>query len=84
MKRREAIQEACSIVSLAYQAVGDYRYPSDGFCARCQKSHDGGNGFQNEGKALDFVRLAVVREILRRGLRIPSGFDPRTGKELEQ
>lgn len=83
MTRQEAIQAACEIVALAYRVKGDYSRPSDGFCDKC-RSLLGSLSYQNDGGALDYVRQAVLNQLMRDGYtaeRIQSqGFDPQTGK----
>lgn len=79
MTRQEAITEACSIVALAYHSIGDYDYPSDGFCDKCSKLNLG--TYQNKGDALEYVRKAVVEKLKRDGYVIATGFDSETGKE---
>lgn len=87
MTRDEAIQEACSIVALAYRGVGDYSRASDWFCARCNHDQNPDNAFglswsyQNQGQALAFVRAAVVEKLTREGYSIPEGFGP-DGREV--
>ncbi len=81
MTIEEAIREACRIVALAYKSIGDYRHASDGFCDLCPNSGDP-ESFRNEGKAIEYVRLAVVARLKADGYGIAEGFDPETGKEL--
>lgn len=85
MTREEATREACRIVSLAYHSIGDYSRASDGFCAEC-KAHWGafGDGYHNDGGAIDYVRAAVVDALRRDGYAIADGFDPVTGRELSK
>jgi len=83
MTREEAIKDACSIVALAYRSIGDYSHASDGFCQTCQDQHGPGWGpYQNQGRVLEYVRLAVLTALKRDGITIHRGFDPATGKEL--
>lgn len=84
MTRAEAIKEACSIVALAYRSIGDYSHASDGFCDKCQADRSPAWTFQNQGFALEYVRLAVLTALKRDGITIHKGFDPHTGKELTQ
>jgi hypothetical protein len=81
MNKTEAIELVCSIVSLAYHSVGDYTEPSDGFCTRCESMGCGTLNYQNGGKAIDYVRAAVVRALKEDGYTIAKGFDADTGKE---
>ena len=83
MTRQQATREACAIVALAYNSIGDYRHASDGFCDLCpngegQREED----YRNEGHVLDYVRDAVVEKLRRDGHSIAEGFDQRTGREL--
>lgn len=85
MTREEAIREACSIVSLAFRSIGDFEFASDGFCRDCEVSWmTFGDGYHNAGKALDYVRAAVLDALKRDGYEIADGFDPDTGREIEE
>ena len=79
MNQPEAIREACSIVALAFHSIGDYRSPSDGFCDQCPNHHS--THYQNAGRTLKYVRLAVLKQLKRDGYKIHKGFNARTGKE---
>jgi hypothetical protein len=81
LTKEKAIEEACSIVSLAYHSIGDYSYPSDGFCNKCSK-YSSPENYQNAGQALNYVRLAVLNQLKNDGYEISSFFDPMTGKEM--
>jgi hypothetical protein len=83
MEKRDAIKEACEIISLAYHSIGDYSLPSDGFCSECAKLNPFGN-YQNAGKAFDFVRRAVIEKLEREGFKISNQFDTLTGKSVEK
>ena len=72
MTRQEAIQHACETVSLAYISIGDFSEPSDCFC-------DNSRDYQNEGKALAYVRKAVLAQLKTDGFTIAYEFDPETG-----
>lgn len=76
MTKVEAIQKACSIVGMAYQAMGDYTKSCDCFC-------DDRLCYRNDSTVLDFVAEAVVEKLARDGFMVPAGFDPMTGKRLE-
>ena len=82
MTREEAIETACSIVSLAYRSMGDYSHPSDGFCRRCPVERIPEWNYSNDGIAFQYVRLAVVEKLKRDGYKISVGFDPETGIEF--
>ena len=84
MTRDEAIREVCSIVALAYHSIGNYSQPSDGFCDMCPSGKHGAWSYQNAGRAIDYVRRAVVLLLHSDGHSIPDGFDPVTGKECEE
>lgn len=75
MTKDEATSEACAIVALVYRSIGDYASPSDGFCLKCPAAH-GQWHFQNQGKALAYVRAAVVEKLARDGHKIADGFGP--------
>lgn len=80
MTRDEATREACAIVALAYKSIGNLTHPSDGFCSKCE-THCGPTwNYQNAGKALAYVRRAVVKQLKRDGHKIADGFK-RNGKE---
>ena len=79
MNREEAIKEACGIIALAYQSIGDFRYASDGFCSECERDLEPNWDYKNDGYALDYVRQAVVDKLKADGYTIPSNFDPNTG-----
>lgn len=71
MTRAQAIEEACSIVSMAYHSIHDYREPSDGFCEACRRiqgTYDG--NYQNAGKALAYVKRAVRNQLVADGYQI--------------
>jgi hypothetical protein len=69
MTRREAIQEACSIMALAYHSIGEYTDASDGFCFKCATTHRGWN-YTNAGGALRYVRRAVLVQLKRDGYKV--------------
>lgn len=79
MNRKEAIREACRIVSLAYHSIGDYGQPSDGFCDLCPSL----GRYRNSLIAMDYVRSAVVGQLKRDGYEIAEGFDKDTGEEVK-
>ena len=79
MTREEVIREACRIMALAYRSIGDFSEPSDGFCDLCLFSSDP-FAYRNTGKALEYVRLAVVAKLKADGHEIAKGFDPETGE----
>ena len=84
MTRDEAIIEACSIVALAYHSIGDYSHASDGFCSQCPAATSAyfEADYRNDGRALAFVRQAVVEKLERDGIVIADRFDPETGEEV--
>ena len=75
----ESIEHACATMALAYLSIGDFSSASDGFCHRCP--HDRSPHYRNGGKALEYVRRAVVAQLKRDGYTIHGGFDPETGDE---
>jgi hypothetical protein len=77
MSKDKAIQEVCAIVGLAYHTIANYEHASDGFCSKC--SH--GYSYQNSGKAIEYVRQAVLLRLKQDGYTIADGFNPVTGKE---
>ena len=81
MTCQEAIREACRIVALAYRSIGDFSEPSDGFCDLCPFSDDPVS-YRNAGRALEYVRLAVVAKLKADGHEVAKGFNPETGKEV--
>ena len=83
MTRQEAIQEACSIIALAYRSIRNYEYPSDGFCSKCEAFQHAEWNYQNKGLTLDYVRKAVVNQLTADGYPIHSAFNPETGKEID-
>jgi len=85
LTKEEAIEEVCSIVSLAYHSIGDHSHPSDGFCKECDKiAALVGNRFENNGEAIDYVRRAVMNQLLADGFKIDKNFDPTTGKPKKE
>lgn len=83
MTRTEAIEEACTIVALAYHSIGNYDQPSDGFCKQCEQVQEAPSWrYQNAGQALDYVRRAVLRCLAIDNLDVAEGFDPATGREI--
>lgn len=84
LTREKAIIEACAIVSLAYRSIGDYSHASDGFCVRCEATQERIQPFtySNNGKALEYVRLATPRQLKRDGYVINKNFSSVTGKEI--
>lgn len=83
MTRQESIREVCRIVALAYRSIGDYGNDSDGFCDLCFNRGKWLTHYCNDGEAINYVRQAVVDKLIRDGYSIHQGFDPVTGKELE-
>ena len=85
--QRDTLREICKTYAMAYKSIGDYTYASDGFCDMCPYSalHDGASedSYKNDGKIIEFVRLAVVEKLKRDGYEICEWFDENTGKELE-
>ena len=75
----ESIEHACTTMSLAHLSIGDFFSDSDGFCHRCP--HHKSRLYSNDGKALEYVRRAVVAQLKRDGYTIHDGFDPETGDE---
>ena len=82
MNKQDAIRTACEIVSLAYRSIGDYTHASDGFCDECEKHQSHLSNYSNQGKALDYVRKAVLNQLKADGFEIDSRFDQVTGEEL--
>ena len=80
MKRDEVIEHVCQTVALAYQSIGDFIEPSDGFCDKCPYANTA--HFQHSGKTLRYVRDAVVAKLKDDGYKIADGFDPMTGDEI--
>lgn len=78
----ETIEEVCSIVSMAYAAMGDYTLSSDGFCRKCPARISKGWSYVNSGVAVDYVREAVVEKLARDGYAIPEGYDA-NGREVK-
>ena len=81
MTRNEAIEQACSIIALAYHSLGDFTEASDGFCQKCTKNLSDGWQYRNAGNAIAYVRRAVLNQLKQDGHEIASGFDPQTGEE---
>lgn len=81
MTKEEVIESLCATAALAYRSIGDYSYPSDGFCARCNEMHGRSWIFQNTGYIAKYVRLAVLEKLVRDRYSIDSNFDPITGEE---
>ena len=74
MTRDEAIREACEIVNIAYQSVGNFSTASDCFCGDAFNSLPAkfkpmakGLPYCNDGKALAYVRVAVLEKLKRDG-----------------
>lgn len=67
MTRDEATREACQIVTLAYQTIGYFDEPSDGFCSSCPAARIDGWTYRNSGRALEYVRKAVLRALKEDG-----------------
>jgi hypothetical protein len=82
MTRDQAIREACSIVALAFHSMGDYSSASDGFCGDCPAAKHREWGYSNDGKALEYVRMAVLKALKADGFKIDHNFDPKTGKVI--
>lgn len=80
MTSEEAVVHACITMALVYESMGDYSYPTDGFCKRCP-FHNDKEAFKNNGKILTYVRQAAVQRLIRDGYSIAPGFDPITGEE---
>lgn len=79
MNKKESIEAVCAIVGLAYQSIGEFEHSSDCFCS--VGGIDDAN-YRNEGKAIEYVRLAVVRALKEDGYKIDSCFNQETGEIL--
>lgn len=77
MTEKGAIREACRIMALAFRSIDD-DHPSDGFCEECPFH---GASYRNDGRILDYMRVAVLEKLKRDGFKIADGFDPETGRE---
>jgi len=77
MQKYDAIRHVCATVGMAYHTIGDYQYPSDGFCSECQQVQAG--NYQNNRDALRYVRLAVLEKLRRDGYT-PKAY--RNGKKM--
>ena len=77
MTKQDAIRHACTTVGFAYNSIGDFRYPSDGFCDECEVYGDA--QYQNKGDALRYVRIAVLEKLRRDGFT-PKAY--RNGAEI--
>ena len=60
MTKEQAIEEACSIVAIAYIHIGDFSEPSDCFCHHAVTF---GRSYHNAGKALAYVKQAVTEKL---------------------
>lgn len=81
MTKVEAITEACEIIALAFHSIGDYTHSSDGFCPRCQCMPSMyGKDYRNDGKAIEYVRQAVLAKLKADGFKIAETFDSDTGR----
>lgn len=67
MTKEEVITHLCETVSLVYHTQGDYRRPSDGFCAKCAARQTSEWTFEHAGKTLEYVREAVLRALKQDG-----------------
>jgi len=81
MNKEQAIIETCAIVALAYRSIGDYKYPSDGFCSKCTETLGENWSYYNAGNAIDYVRRAVLNQLKADGYKIAENFDSETGKQ---
>jgi hypothetical protein len=80
MTKEEVVEQVCAIVAIAYHSIGNYESASDGFCNRCTR-YASNETYRNDGKAIDYVREAVVNQLKKDGYKIHEGFDSITGKE---
>lgn len=62
MTRDEVIEHLCETVALVYRTRDNYNKPSDGFCHKCKIF-----GFQHSGLTLDYVRRAVIKQLVADG-----------------
>ena len=81
MTKTEVIREMCLITAMVYHSIGDYEWPSDGFCDLCPASKYDEWNFRHAGKTIDYVREAVVEKLKRDGIEIADGFTI-TGREI--
>lgn len=72
MNKKEAIQEACSIVYLAWNSIGDFAIPCDCFCSECKDIvPKENNKFKIADKAtFDYVREAVKEKLIKDGFTV--------------
>ena len=79
MNRQETIEAVCEIVELAYRSIANFDSASDCFCNEPVEC-DLGNTYRNEGKAIDYVRTAVLEALKRDGFEIASPYNATTGR----
>lgn len=83
MTKEEVLRHLCQTTALVYRSIGDYRFPSDGFCDECPFANEPG-AYKHSGETLEYIRRAVVFQLKTDGYRIAEGFDPVTGNQLEE
>lgn len=64
MKRQEVIQFFCELQAWVRNSLGDYSTPQNGFCDQCAAVTP---QFQNPGKFLHYILLAVSEKLQRDG-----------------
>ena len=79
-RMQEVIEDLCTLRSLVYKSIGDYRYACDGICHRCPNLSNG--CFRDDGKVNEWIRQAVMERLAFDGIQIADGFDLKTGKEI--
>lgn len=76
MTKEEVLKHLCKTVSLVYHSIGDYNYASDGFCEDCPAiKYPDLFDFRHEGVTLEYVREAVIEQMVRDGYKIKEGPD---------
>lgn len=69
-KKSEVIKEACSIVYLVYNTIGDYSDPCDCFCEESNDRDAKGWSFTHSDKVLKYIEQAVKEKLLKDGYKI--------------
>lgn len=68
MNKEEVISNLCQTVGIVYHTIAKFENPSDCFCKDSRTMPPG--YFSHTGETLEYVRKAVVNELIR------DGYDP--------
>lgn len=68
--KSEVVKEACAIVGMVYNSIGDFSEPCDCFCEKSIDLEAQGWSFAHSDNVLNYIEKAVKEKLLKDGYKI--------------